>query len=541
LILDALTWLSLVLILCLSIYSIRSAIFIKVTGIRENNTSHKMRKVDAIPQSTGCKVVPLYKHEIIADAQKDIDSVNRAYGEQIIEEYPFISIFVATHNESLVIDRLLDSFIALSYPNDRFEVIIVDDSTDDTYQKIQSRLPDLQNLKVVHRENRAGWKGGALNIALDVMDKRTSNVLVLDADSILLSDTVERFVSTFIKEQYFYKEKGISVLAIQGFPISKSYLEAGDEWVINGELSNWVSRAIDFRLSQRNMIEFAAKDLLDLPVQITGSLFMIRADIIKSIKFSTDLCEDWELTLDVYCCSSRLPLSSSIDLMMTSNNTTQSISNPPSRKKIFSNNDVVSSKPRIIFSQGLVSFCEASTDLVIYFRQRMRVSEGHTRGLRRRVRHITESKMLSYTEKVELFLNGLQYAKFIFVLGIGILDIFLILMFLLGSYNNNHQLMNLFEISLSLQAANLATSIALIIWAAKICKPVRRYDIKDVLSLLALYVITTPAFVIGSLRGLLRNKGTFYKTRRNLPKGSKLNTTSVPFGSTKMSRSYTGS
>lgn len=501
-----------------------------------------MRKVDAIPPSTGRKVIPLYNHEIIADTKKDIESINRAYGEQIIEEYPFISIFVATHNESLVIDRLLDSFIALSYPNDRFEVIIVDDSTDDTYQKIQSRLPDLQNLKVIHRENRAGWKGGALNTALDAMDKRTSNVLVLDADSILLSDTVEQFVSLFLKEQYFYKEKGISVLAIQGFPISKSNLEAGDEWVIKGELGNWVSRAIDFRLSQRNMIEFAAKDLLDLPVQITGSLFMIRADIIKSIKFSTDLCEDWELTLDVYCCSSHLPLSSSaIDLMMTSNNTTQSISNPPSGKKIFSNNDMVSSKPRIIFSQGLVSFCEASTDLVGYFRQRMRVSEGHTRGLRRKVRHITGSKMLSYAKKLELFLNGLQYAKFIFVLGIGILDIFLILMFLLGGYNNNHQLMNLFEISLSLQAANLATSIAFIIWAAKICKPVRRYDIKDVLSLLALYVITTPAFAIGSLRGLLRNKGTFYKTRRNLPKGSKLNTTSVPFGSTKRSRSYTGS
>jgi len=546
LILDALTWLSLVLILCLSIYSIRSAIFIKVAGIRGNNTSHKMRKIDVIPPSTDCKAIALYEYEIIADTENDIESVSRAYGEQIIEEYPFISIFVATHNESLVIDRLLESFIALSYPNDRFEVIIVDDSTDDTYKKIQSRLPDLQNLKVIHRENRAGWKGGALNIALDAMDKRTSNVLVLDADSILLSDTVERFVSLFIKEQYFYKEKGISVLAIQGFPLSKSNLEAGDEWVIKRELGNWVSRAIDFRLSQRNMIEFVAKDLLDLPVQITGSLYMIRADILKSIKFSTDLCEDWELTLDVYCCSSSsLPLlsPSAIDLMMTSNNTTQSISNLPSGKKIFSNNDVVSSKPRIVFSQGLVSFCEASTDLVSYFRQRMRVSEGHTRGLRRRVRHITESNMLSYTEKLELFLNGLQYAKFIFVLGIGILDIFLILMFLLGSYNNNNdpQLMNLFKISLSLQAANLATSIALIIWAAKICKAVRRYDIKDVLSLWALHVITTPAFVIGSLRGLLRNKGTFYKTHRNLPRKSKLNTTSVPFGSTKRSRSYTGS
>ena len=535
-----------ILILCLSIYSIRSAIFIyKVTEARENKAPRKMQKVVAVPSSRGCKMVSHHKHEVIVDTQKDLETADRSSSEQIHEEYPFISIFVATHNESLIIDRLLNSFVALSYPNDKFEIIIVDDSTDDTYQKIQTRLPDLQNLKVVHRENRAGWKGGALNIALDAMDKRTSNVLVVDADNILLADTLERLVSLFIEEQYFYNEKGISIVAIQGFPIPKSNLEAGDdEWAIKRESGNWISRAIDFRLSQRNMIEFAAKDLLDLPVQITGSLFMIRADIIKSVKFSTDLSEDWELTLDVYCCSSHLPLlSSPTDVMVTSDSTTtQPPRNPPSGKKIFSNSDMASFKPQIVFDKGLVSFCEASTDLLAYFRQRMRVSEGHTRGLRRKIRCIIQSKMLSHFEKLELFLNGLQYAKFIFVLGIGILDILLILMFLLGSYNNNNQeLMNLFGISLSLQAANLAISIVRIVWAAKICRPIRRYDIKDALSLLALYVITTPAFVVGSLRGFFRNKGTFYKTSRNTPKESKQSTTSVPFKSTKSSPSYTGS
>jgi hypothetical protein len=156
----------------------------------------------------------------------------------------------------------------------------------------------------------------------------------------------------------------------------------------------------------------------------------------------------------------------------------------------------------------------------------------------------SNSKMISlheHVEKLELFLNGLQYAKFIFGLCIGIIDIHLILMFLSGSHNNNQQLMNLLGISLSLQAANLAISIARILWATKICRPVRRYDIKDVLSLLALYVITTPAFVIGSLRGFFYDKGTFYKTRRNTPQGLKLNTTSPPFESTKSSPSYTDS
>jgi cellulose synthase/poly-beta-1,6-N-acetylglucosamine synthase-like glycosyltransferase len=539
LILDALVWLSTVLILALSIYSIRSVIFIyRVTRTRANNNLHVMPKVGTNNRSTAGKmVVSLHEQGVIADRCGNIGITNRTSGQWVDGEYPFISIFVATHNESVVIERLLKSFAALSYPTDRFEIIIVDDSTDDTYQKIQTMSSDLQNLKVIHRDNRAGWKGGALNVALQAMDERASNVLILDADNILLVDTVERFVSRFIEEQSSYKDERTSVLAIQGFPISKSNPEADIELEIKTKRGNWIARAIDFRLSQRNMIEFTAKDLLNLPVQITGSLFMIRADVIKSIKFSNDLCEDWELTVDLYCAQPSSLLSLTTDGIRSYNNTERRGSQP--LKSIFSKPIAASSRPKIIFNQELVSYCEATTDLAAYFRQRMRVSEGHTRGFRRRIRHIAKSKILSLADKVELFLNGLQYAKFIFVLGIEIVNLILIVMFLSSNYDYSQQLTNVFWISFSLQAANLAVALACIILAAKICRPVRRYDIKDVLSLVALDVITTPAFVIGSLRGFFQAKGTFYRTRRNLPEESKLSKPAVLSESTASSSSST--
>jgi cellulose synthase/poly-beta-1,6-N-acetylglucosamine synthase-like glycosyltransferase len=536
LILDALVWLSTILILALSIYSIRSVIFIyRVTRTRANNNLHVMPKVGVNNGSTPAKmVVSLHEEGVIADRCGNIGIINRTSGQGVDGEYPFISIFVATHNESPVIERLLKSFAALSYPTDRFEIIIVDDSTDDTCQKIQTMSYDLQNLKVIHRDNRAGWKGGALNIALQAIDKRASKVLILDADNILLVDTVERFVSRFIEEQSSYKDKKTSVLAIQGFPISKSNPEANNEFGIKTKWGNWIARAIDFRLSQRNMIEFTAKDLLNLPVQITGSLFMIRADVIKSIKFSNDLCEDWELTVDLYCAQPSSLLSLTTDGIRSDNNTDNNTerrgSQPP--KSIFSKPIAASSRPKIVFNQELVSYCEATTDLSAYFRQRMRVSEGHTRGFRRRVSHIAKSKILSLADKVELFLNGLQYAKFIFVLGIEIINLILILMFLSSNYDYNQQLTNTFWISFSLQAANLTVALACIILAAKICRPVRRYDTKDVLSLVALYAITAPAFVIGSLRGFFQAKGTFYRTRRNLPEESKLSKPAVLSDST---------
>ena len=513
----------------------------KVTRERKS-AGPNMQKPDTIAPSTASMAIRLRKHGPFADLREDIGTDKSVSNYLINWEYPFISILVATYNESLVIERLLNSFTSLSYPAEKFEIIIVDDSSDDTYEKIQRRLTDIHNLRVIHRQKREGWKGGALNVALDAMDKRTSYVLILYADNILLADTLERCISLFIENQYSYRREGFSIVAIQGFPISKSNLECDNEWENQENVGNWIARAIDFRLSQRNMIEFAAKDLLHLPVQITGSLFMMRADMLKSIKFCSDLCEDWELTLDVYCCSSlpcHLLSPFSIRDVITSDRITKPICNHHS-DGILSNPTVVSLKPRIIFDQRLVSYCEATTDLAAYFRQRMRVSEGHTRGLRRRIKRIANSRMLSLVDKVELFLNGLQYAKFTFVLSVGILDIILILIYLLDG-NNNPQLINLFGTCLSLQAANLAVSIVRILWAKKIYRQIRRYNTKDVLSLMVLYTITTPAFAIGSLRGFLRNKGIFYRTQRNLPMQSKLSKASLLSDAKKSSSSYASS
>jgi glycosyltransferase involved in cell wall biosynthesis len=490
-----------------------SQIYHNVEAKKKEDEIHNMAKADANMPSTAYMAVSLHDRHDISDSFERTNLQDAAAAAEHFsdDKRPFISILVATHNESIVIERLLRSLSSLTYPADRFEIMIIDDSDDDTYQKIQSMLAHFRNLKVIHRNNRDGWKGGALNVALEDMDKRTSNVLVVDADNILLEDTLERFVSRFIEKQSIFNEKGVPVLAIQGFPISKSNPEADNEWWIKAKRGNWLARAIDFRLSQRNMIEFAAKDILNLPVQITGSLFMIRADVIKSIKFSNDLCEDWDLTIDLYC----PPQPSSTRILISGLAVAEQISNKPTKNIYLPKLAQVSSRPKIIFDKELVSYCEATTDFAAYFMQRMRVSEGHTRGLRRRISRIAHDKRLSLVDKVELFLNGLQYTKFISILGIEIINMILIVMFLSGNYSSQ-QLMHVFGLPFSLQAANLAVAVVLSIRAVRICRDIRRYGIKDLVSLLALSAVTTPAFVIGSLRGLLQDDGTFYRTRRNL-------------------------
>jgi glycosyltransferase involved in cell wall biosynthesis len=53
-------------------------------------------------------------------------------------DWPFVSIIVPVYNGSLTIDALLTSLLALDYPADRCEILIVDNkSTDDTRDRVQ--------------------------------------------------------------------------------------------------------------------------------------------------------------------------------------------------------------------------------------------------------------------------------------------------------------------------------------------------------------------------------------------------------------------
>ena len=108
--------------------------------------------------------------------------------------HPFVSVHVAAYNEKRVIERLLTALSELEYP--AYEVVLVDDSTDDS-SLILERWKDRPGFKILHRNSRQGYKGGALNEALKVMDPRTEYVVVFDADSVPFPDSIDRFLPHF--------------------------------------------------------------------------------------------------------------------------------------------------------------------------------------------------------------------------------------------------------------------------------------------------------------------------------------------------------
>lgn len=512
--------LSLILALFLSLYAIRSIIFLLTskTAIKEyNNYLLYNLHFPTIKEPSEIMIENKYhaginanetlgneetysnrqsfKRKTYATNNTMITDV-KAYGDF----YPFISILVATHNESLVIDNLMRSCSALTYDRSRFEIVIVDDSTDDTLLLLKQWEHKIPNLKLIHRGERTGWKGGALNVALKNMNETSSYALVVDADNVLVSDTLESFVSCFLEQ-----DKKCTY-AIQGFPISMInpgdyFSDSGDNNDDNDDNNNphrkirnhrsgWVADAIDFRLTQRNIVEFLAKDDLNLPIQITGSLFMIRSEIIKAIGFSNDLTEDWDLTLD-------LNFSPKMQIYDSNNNC-----------------DSDNKRKKVSFNPLLISYCEATTKIEEYFKQRMRVSEGHTRGFRKRMWTILTSRIPA-RDKIEFLFSGLHYAKFIAVFALIIIDILLVLQILWN--HDNLQLSNdIIKFSLITQLSNVSVGIITGVTGLYIFEHIKNYSKRHVFYLLLLNLFTTPAFVAGSLLGFCRNEGIFYRTKRNI-------------------------
>lgn len=112
-----------------------------------------------------------------------------------LEQYPFLTVQVPTFNDPIAI-RCLKACLKFTYPKDRYEIMIVDDSTKpETVQRLQRFAKQHANVRFFHRENREGYKPGALK---EVHQHVKGEILVLfDADFIPRKDFLQRIAKPF--------------------------------------------------------------------------------------------------------------------------------------------------------------------------------------------------------------------------------------------------------------------------------------------------------------------------------------------------------
>ncbi len=118
-------------------------------------------------------------------------------------ERPIVTLQLPLFNEMYVAARLLDSVAKIEYPRDRFEIQVLDDSTDETQEICRAKVAELaaQGIDIVyiHRTDRTGFKAGALAGGLKVA--KGEFVIVFDADFLPPPEIVERTVHFFTDER----------------------------------------------------------------------------------------------------------------------------------------------------------------------------------------------------------------------------------------------------------------------------------------------------------------------------------------------------
>ena len=116
---------------------------------------------------------------------------------------PKVTIQLPIYNEMYVAKRLIESVCQLEYPPDLLEIQVLDDSTDNTcliaIKSVNSQKSKGINIEYFHRDNRDGFKAGALENGLKYSNGEL--VAIFDADFIPPKDFLKKTVDYFTDEK----------------------------------------------------------------------------------------------------------------------------------------------------------------------------------------------------------------------------------------------------------------------------------------------------------------------------------------------------
>ncbi len=134
------------------------------------------------------------------------------------KEIPFVTIQLPIYNEKYVVERLLDNIAKIEYPKSKLEIQVLDDSTDDSVADTAVRVKELQekglDIQHIRRENREGYKAGALKEGLTIA--KGDFIAIFDADFLPDSDWLKKTV-------IYFKDEEIGVVQTRWGHINRDY------------------------------------------------------------------------------------------------------------------------------------------------------------------------------------------------------------------------------------------------------------------------------------------------------------------------------
>jgi len=134
------------------------------------------------------------------------------------KEIPYVTIQLPVYNEEYVMERLLANIAKIEYPKSKLEIQVLDDSTDDTVVDTAQKIKVLQesglDIQHIRRENRQGFKAGALKEGL--LTAKGDFIAIFDADFLPDPDWLKKTV-------IYFKDEEIGVVQTRWGHINRDY------------------------------------------------------------------------------------------------------------------------------------------------------------------------------------------------------------------------------------------------------------------------------------------------------------------------------
>jgi cellulose synthase/poly-beta-1,6-N-acetylglucosamine synthase-like glycosyltransferase len=221
------------------------------------------------------------------------------------ETPPRVTIQLPIFNEMYVTERLIDAVARIEWPRDRFEIQVLDDSTDETTAIaracVERHAATGLDIVYVHRTNRQGFKAGALENGL-----RTAKgefVAVFDADFIPEADYLLRAMPHFtapdvavVQARWGHLNRGYSLLsAVEAIMLDGHFvIEHGARsrsarfFNFNGTAGIWRRRAIEESGGWQH--DTITEDLdLSYRAQLRGWRFVYLKDLVVPAELPVEM------------------------------------------------------------------------------------------------------------------------------------------------------------------------------------------------------------------------------------------------------------
>jgi cellulose synthase/poly-beta-1,6-N-acetylglucosamine synthase-like glycosyltransferase len=166
-----------------------------------------------------------------------------------LERLPIVTVQLPIYNELYVVKRLISAACSINYPKELLNIQVLDDSTDETAEVAKECAGHFKkqgfDIHYIHRDNRTGFKAGALANGLETA--KGEYVAVFDADFVPQADIFQKTI-------HFFSDKSVGMVQTRWSYLNSKYslltriqaIMLDGHFVVEHSARNWSGRFFNF-------------------------------------------------------------------------------------------------------------------------------------------------------------------------------------------------------------------------------------------------------------------------------------------------------